>query len=197
MTSLTNLQAQATADPQIHASAGPVSALFSQQGVTSFSEALEWAHRLPYGRNTDRADFMCIFRENCGTCSTKHAALYALCQENGIKEAQLIVVICKLDTELDPRVEGFLHELGVDFFPEAHCFIHYAGQDIDVTFPDQTPTVKVSILHRYSIQAEQIGDYKLALHHDYLRQWLKEKGLSYSFDELWSKREAWIASLCN
>lgn len=180
----------------IDGAAGAISVAFRQQRLNSFSEVIEWTHQLPYGRNLDRADYMLIFTEGCGTCSTKHAALAALCHENGI-EAQHQVAICQLDTDLDPNVASFLDALGVDFFPEAHCYLRYADRNIDVTFPDQPPTLKTKVLQSFPIEPEQIGHHKLALHHEYLRGWLQDTGLDkrLAFDEVWRLREAWIASL--
>jgi hypothetical protein len=153
-------------------------------------------HRLSYGRNSDRADYILIFTEGCGTCSTKHAALATLCGENGI-DAQLQVAICQLDTDLDPNVASLLDELGVGFFPEAHCYLRYADQDIDVTFSDQPPTLKAKVLQNFPIEPEQIGHHKLTLHHEYLDRWLVDQGLyrRFTFDEVWRLREEWIASL--
>ena len=175
---------------------GAVSEAFRKRSVNRFSEVLEWTHQLPYGRNSDRADYMLIFSNGCGTCSTKHAALAALCHENSI-DAQLQVAICKLDTELDPNVASFLDELGVGFFPEAHCYLGYADRDIDVTFPDQLPTLKARVLQSFPIKPEQIGQHKLTLHHEYLARWLVEQKLDkqFTFDEVWRLREEWIVSL--
>lgn len=183
-------------DYTIDGECGSVSAAFRKHGVDHFSEALEWTHQLPYSRNSDRADYTLIFSEGCGTCSTKHAALAALCRENGI-EAQLQVAICKLDTELDPNVASFLDELGVGFFPEAHCYLRYADRDIDATFPDQLPTLKAKVLQSFPIEPEQIGQHKLTLHHEFLAYWLVEQKLDkrFTFDEVWRLREEWIASL--
>lgn len=75
--------------------------------------------------------------------------------------------------------------------------VEYAKKDIDVTFPDQPPILQAIVLHRYLIQPEQIGDHKLALHHEYLHHWIKENELDkrYSFGQVWRLRGAWIASL--
>jgi len=183
-------------DYTIDGECGPVSGAFRKHGVNLLSGALEWAHQLPYGRNSDRADYMLIFSEGCGTCSTKHAVLAALCRENGI-EAQLQVAICKLDTELDPNVASFLDGLGISFFPEAHCYLRYADRDIDVTFPDQPSTLKAKVLQSFPIGPEQIGQHKLTLHYEYLAHWLVEQKLDkrFTFDEVWRLREEWIASL--
>ena len=183
-------------DYAIDKSAGPVSEAFWQQTVSTFAGALQWTHHLPYGRNSDRSDYMCIFGEGCGTCSTKHAALAALCRESNV-QAQLQVVICRLDRQRAPSISNFLDVLGVDFFPEAHCYLQYAGQDIDVTFSDQPMVLTAEVLQSYPIQPEQIGEYKWGLHKKYLHRWFKEQKLDkrFTFDEVWQMREAWIASL--
>ena len=42
----------------------------------------------------------------------------------------------------------------------------------------------------------QIGDYKIALHHDFLRGWLREnREVAVTLDELWRIREACIRAL--
>lgn len=183
-------------DYRIDRSTGPVSAAFQRKRVDSFAEALEWTHQLRYARNSRRGDYMLIFSEERGTCSTKHAALATLCRENGV-EVQLQVAICKLDVELDSSVTGFLDALGAEFFPEAHCYLRYASNDIDVSFPEQSPTLKAKVLEHRTIEPEQIGDHKLAIHHEYLRRWLVETALDkrFTFDEVWRLREEWIARL--
>lgn len=175
-------------------SSAPVSIAFRKHGIDSFSQALEWVHALPYGRNSDRANYMLIFQELRGTCSTKHAAVAALAHENGIF-MQLQMAICKLDATLEPKVQPLLDQMGIEFLPEAHCYLHYAGQDIDLTFPDQAPTLRVETLEVHTIQPEQIGSYKLAIHQDYLKKWLKLKKLDMTFEEVWQLRENWIQSL--
>ncbi|MGI6128050.1 MAG: hypothetical protein ACOYEF_14125 [Planifilum sp.] len=48
------------------------------------ASAAAYIRRLPYGCNTDRGDFRRVLREGKGTCSTKHALLVRLAQEQGI-----------------------------------------------------------------------------------------------------------------
>ena len=107
------------------------------------------------------------------------------------------MIICRLDIQRIPRISNFLDKLSVDFFPEAHCYLQYAGQNIDVTFPDQPTVLKAEVLHTYPIQPEQIGSYKWSLHQKYLHCWFEEQKLDqrFTFDEVWQLREEWIASL--
>jgi len=175
---------------------GPISRAFRHQGINSFLKAVEWTHKLPYGRNSDRKNTMQMFDEGRGTCSTKHALLAALCSENGV-QTELMLAICKLNRQLEPKVASLLDQLGVDFFPEAHCYLRYEGHDIDITFPDQPPILKAEVLQTHTIHPEQIGDHKMALHKDYLRNWLRDQQPKsrFSFEEVWRLREDWIRSL--
>jgi hypothetical protein len=88
---------------------GAVTQHFLEVGVTSFKEALDWVHKLPYGRNQDRADYSKIFEEWKGTCSTKDAALAALARVSpqGAKMAQSFVSSV-LETHVCPYTLKFL-----------------------------------------------------------------------------------------
>ena len=59
-------------------SARPISSVFMDRGIDNFRAAGRYLHHLPYGRNTDRADFRLVLTEGRGTCSTKHALLAEL-----------------------------------------------------------------------------------------------------------------------
>lgn len=63
---------------------GEISREFLDRGLADMAVAVEYVRRLPYGRNTNRGDFRLVLREMKGTCSTKHALLACLAQEQGI-----------------------------------------------------------------------------------------------------------------
>src|SRR5690606_40077218 len=63
---------------------GEISREFRSRGLTDMASAAAYIRRLPYGCNTDRGDFRRVLREGKGTCSTKHALLVRLAQEQGI-----------------------------------------------------------------------------------------------------------------
>jgi hypothetical protein len=175
---------------------GDVSERFLLHKIKSFHEAIEWIHQLPYGRNTNRADYLSIFDEFRGTCSTKHAVLAALADEHH-QEVQLKMVICKLDQNVDKTVGKLLLQLKVPYFPEAHCYIKCNKGALDLTFPDQDVVPRVSVLKEYDISPKDIGDKKVSIHHEYIKFWMKDSMFSqqYSFDEVWELRERWIQSL--
>lgn len=51
---------------------------FLWRSLADFHSAVAYVSRLPYRRNYNRADYNLVFKEECGTCSTKHALLAAL-----------------------------------------------------------------------------------------------------------------------
>lgn len=174
---------------------GPVTNAFREIGIENFNQALQWTHSLSYGRNRQK-NYMLIFSELRGTCSTKHAALAALGLENGF-QIKLQMAICKLDAKFNPKALPLLDRLKCSFFPEAHCYLQYNDQQIDITFPDQLPTLTAEVLEIYTINPEDIGDKKLAIHQEYLRKWLYTKNLKsrFTFEKVWQMREEWLHSL--
>jgi hypothetical protein len=55
----------------------------------------------------------------------------------------------------------------------------------------------MQFLHEEAITPEQIGDYKVQLHQQFLRQWITNTALTqrFSFEEIWKIREECIAAL--
>jgi hypothetical protein len=75
----------------------------------------------------------------------------------------------------------------------------YEGQRIDVTRSGAEPAEPiVQFLYEEAIVPEQIGDYKVTLHRQYMQTWVKnnaEKARERSFEEVWRIREECIAAL--
>jgi hypothetical protein len=86
---------------------------------------------------------------------------------------------------------------GLDSIPEAHCHLEYAGRRVDITRSGIAAQAPIARFHReWSIEPEEIGAHKLALHQQYLRSWLRERrDLCFSLEELWRIREACILAL--
>ncbi|HVA80534.1 MAG TPA: hypothetical protein VNF29_06385 [Candidatus Binataceae bacterium] len=177
---------------------GEVTAAFAGAGVRDFRAAARYINALPYGRNTSRTDPLIVMRERRGTCSTKHALLARLAVENRL-EVALVIGIYKMTERNTPGVGGVLAANGIESIPEAHCYLRYRGDRIDVTREiaggPEEPIAR--FLHEEDISPEQIGDYKVALHQRWMREWIAApaapRGLG--FDELWKIREACIAAL--
>lgn len=171
---------------------------FLRRGLTNFHAALNHVWRLPYGRNSNRADFSLVLKENRGTCSTKHALLAALSAEQE-RCVFLTLGIYEINTRNTPGVGEALDEFGLESIPEAHCYLTYRDERIDITrFSDEQAAEPIEdFLYEEKIRPDQIGGYKLALHRAFFQNWMREKNLDrqFGFEELWSVREKCIAAM--
>lgn len=177
--------------------ADPVSCAFLRHHATDFSSASNYIRNLPYGRNADKNNLMTVFSDGCGTCSTKHALLKQLADENHIDGLQLVLCIFKMNSLNTPKVSATLEKYGLDYIPEAHNYLKYDGQIFDFTGPGFDPkNYKEDILHETEIMPAQITDFKVASHKNFLQKWLAENpGIKYSLNELWAIREQCIEDL--
>ena len=177
--------------------AGELSINFLVRGISDFQAAGCYLHQLPYGRNSDRADYRLVFAEERGTCSTKHALLAELAREQNLPVV-LTLGIYEMHERNTPGVGRILDKYRMPFVPEAHCYLTYEGTRIDVTRSGLEPMEPiVKLLHEETITPEQIGDYKVHVHHRFLRQWSTQTTLTHqrSFEEIWRIREECIAAL--
>ncbi|MEY3438075.1 MAG: hypothetical protein RL265_660, partial [Bacteroidota bacterium] len=72
---------------------GEFSLLFREYGITTFQEACQFVKNIPFGRISEINNFKLVLTENRGTCSSKHALLAILAEENGQTEIELIAGI--------------------------------------------------------------------------------------------------------
>ena len=180
------------------APAGPLTAALAARGVTGFREAGRYLQSLPYGRTANRAAFSAVLDERRGTCSTKHALLAAVAQEQQLA-VQLTLGIYEMHDRNTPGVGAVLARYQLAAIPEAHCYLTYAGTRIDVTRSGADPAEPIArFLHEEAIVPEQIGEYKVALHRRFMRTWVSDNAAAVggrSFEEVWRIREACIAAL--
>jgi hypothetical protein len=97
-----------------------------------------------------------------------------------------------------PGVGKVLNNYGLSFVPEAHCYLTYEGIRIDVTRSGAEPSEPIrKFLHEETITPEQIGDYKVHAHQQFLRQWRGQTALTrrFGFEEIWKIREECILAL--
>jgi len=177
---------------------GLVSAEIVVCGIHDFRVAGRYLHALPYGRTADRADFRSVLREGKGTCSTKHALLATLAQEQSLP-VSLMLGIYEMHERNTPGVGAVLTQYGLVSLPEAHCYLTFEGRRIDITRSGAESTEPIShFLHEETIIPAQIGEYKVLLHRRFMQDWVNSnetlvKGLS--LEEVWQIREACIAAL--
>jgi len=174
-----------------------VSQAFRDRNINSFQEAIHFVSHLPYGRNADKTKFVTVLADGRGTCSTKHALLLSLARENDVPRVSLFIGIFRMNAINTPLVTHTLHTYALDYIPEAHCYLKINGEILDVTngiangdsfLPD--------LLEEQEIVPEQIGEFKISYHKDYLAKWLRENpAIPYSLKELWDIREQCIRDL--
>jgi hypothetical protein len=174
---------------------GIVSSTFLQLGLNHFDQAAEYVMTLRYARNSDKNNLLALFTEQCGTCSTKHALLKTLADEQGQTAFQLVIGMFKMNAHNTPPVAAVLNQYHLDYMPEAHCYLKHQGQMLDYTMPAFTD-LSNDIMAERIIEADQIAAYKVQYHKDYLQQWLSEHpAIPYQLDQLWAIREQCIQAL--
>lgn len=176
---------------------GKLSLDFLSRDIADFRAAGRYLYHLPYGRNTDRSDYRLVILEGRGTCSTKHALLAALAQEQQLP-VHLTLGIYEMHERNTPGVGKVLDTYGLPFLPEAHCYLTQQRGRFDVTRSGLEPSEPISrFLHEETISPNQIGDYKVRVHQQFLQQWSAQTALTHrlSFAEIWNIREECIAAL--
>ena len=175
---------------------GPFTARFRSAGVRDFTGAARYLLTLPYGRITDRRRVWLVLEEGRGTCTTKHALLAELAREQGI-DVQLMLGIYEMSERNTPGVGRVLSAHGLACIPEAHCYLRYRGERVDITGVPAGAEPIERFLHEEPITVEQIGDYKIGVHRRFLAEWIPraEAARGRTLDEVWSIREACIAAL--
>ncbi|WP_276134081.1 hypothetical protein [Polluticoccus soli] len=173
---------------------GVISGAFKSVQAATFGDACNYITNLPYGRNADKNNLLSVFSDGCGTCSTKHALLFKLAEENGIKGLKLTMGIYKMNALNSSPVAKVLEQHGLEYIPEAHNYLRYGNEVIDCTARKPLNFLP-DLLEETEIRPDQITDFKVIYHKGYLDQWRLETGSKYSLDELWTIREACIAAL--
>jgi len=175
--------------------AGDVTRGFLALGIEDYRAAARFIHHLPYGRNADRANFRLVLPEGRGTCSTKHALLAALAEEQRLP-VHLTLGIYEMSERNTPGVGAVLDRNGLAFVPEAHCYLTNDGSRIDVTREVADAKEPIArFLHEETIAPAQIGEYKLAMHQAWMRQWVARELPGREWQSIWKIREHCIAAL--
>lgn len=180
-------------------SKGQISKEFVDRNILTFREASIFVRQLAYGRNADKNNLASVFTDNCGTCSTKHALLKKLAVENNFEKVKLIVGLFQMNKINTPEISETLDKYQLEFIPEAHCYLKFEDQIIDLTKINSNPTDFLDdLIEEIEISPEQITDYKVNYHKNYLVTWLdKNEQVSYSLNDIWKIREQCIQDLAD
>jgi len=176
---------------------GAISRLFLNHNISTFSEATHFVRELAYGRNRNKEDLKTVFQDSCGTCSSKHALLKRLAEENHVADLKLMMGIFRMNAVNTPKISATLQRHKLDYIPEAHNYQKYADLILDFTTVNSKPAdCENDLLEEIEITADKISDFKVKYHQDYLRTWLHKQNFpKLTLDELWKIREQCIADL--
>ena len=174
----------------------PLSRQVIQAEIFNLESLLHFTQQLPYGRNKNRTDLSLVLRERKGTCSSKHAFVKKIAEENSWNNIQLFIGIYKMNHLNTPKIGNSLMDSGLEYIPEAHCYLKIDGQAIDITSPSAAfENVKNDILEEHEINSTQVNTFKVDLHQQFLKTWILENEVTNTFDEVWALREMCIENL--
>ena len=95
-----------------------------------------------------------------------------------------------------PGIGDIINSSGLNYIPEAHCYIKHDNNKIDITNPlSDLSNIESAVLQETEIQADQIGLFKQEYHKAFLKSWINKNKIDYSLEELWAIRETCIYTL--
>lgn len=174
-----------------------ISQLFKQNNCFDFLSASEFVRNLFYRRNLNKDNLATVFIDNCGTCSTKHALLKTLAEENQQSDFKLILGIFRMNGVNTPKIKSVLETYNLDYIPEAHNYLKFKNQILDFTKKNSTENDFINdLLEEIEIEPHQINQFKIEFHRSYLKKWLFENPqIHHSLEKIWDIRELCIARL--
>ncbi|MFK8057105.1 MAG: hypothetical protein AB8F78_13360 [Saprospiraceae bacterium] len=174
--------------------AGKVTQLSLKQGLTTFREVCEHLFRLPYRRPSGKTPES-VFVEGCGTCSSKHSVLKTIAEEHGQQDIELVLCVFRMANSNTPKIGKVLRRGPLSAIPEAHNYIRWGEEAIDITKPGlHVSNLQADILEERVVSLEELTR-KSELHRDWLKSWLKANHPEISLEAAWEQREACIEAL--
>ncbi len=173
---------------------GFLSKLCRDNNLSHFQELCNYIKLLPYGRNSDKNKLSLVITEKKGTCSTKHAFLAEVAQENRIETIALFIGVYKMSNENTPGIGDVLLKNNLEYIPEAHNYLKYNNVILDYTSRKDF-SFKEHLLYEEQILPKQITDYKINLHQTFIKKWIVEACIPFSFEDIWDIREQCISNL--
>lgn len=175
---------------------GSISRVAIAKGLTDFQMCMDYVQQLPYGRNANRQNLSLVLTENKGSCSSKHALLTAIAEEQSIPKIQLILCVYKMNQSNTPGIGSHIKDIGLEYIPEAHCFLRIDGIAHDLTSASSSISrISNAILKEEVITSMQVSEYKVSYHQKFIQGWIAQNNISKTFEEVWAAREKCIASL--
>lgn len=181
---------------QSFSSTDNLTALVKNKGIKNWSELIEFIQILPYGRNQNREDFSLVIKENKGTCSSKHSFLKKVADLNNFDNVKLILGMYKMNHLNTPKIGDTILKSGLEYIPEAHCYLKLNNQRIDITnYNSDIENLISDIIEEIEIEPEQVTTFKVDYHKKYLQNWITENEIKMNFEDIWEIREQCIQKL--
>lgn len=167
-----------------------------ESGVVTWEDLIRCVRNFHYGRNSNRSDVSLVWYERKGSCSSKHAFLKHIADLNSIPNVELMLCLFKMTPQNTQKVGAVLEQNDLNYIPEAHCYIRFNSEAIDVTTQNSSfASIQPDILEEQSIQANQVVDYKVNYHKQFMKEWVEMHHPEKSFEDLWRIREECISAL--
>ncbi len=167
-----------------------------EYGIKTWSELIDFVKHLPYGRNSNREDLSLVIKEGRGTCSSKHALLKTIADHNKVENVRLILGMYRMNHLNTPKIGTVILQAGLDYIPEAHCYIKINNQRVDITNSNSDiEKLTGDIMYEMEINPTQVGTFKVEYHKEYLKNWISENEIELDFDSVWKIREQCIKRL--
>lgn len=170
--------------------------LILDRKIKNWSELIDFTKKIPYGRNLNREDFSLPIKENKGTCSSKHSFLKKIADLNNFENVKLVLGMYRMNHLNTPKIGDTILENGLEYIPEAHCYLKLNNRRIDVTNGDaDIQKIAGDIIQEIEIEPEQVNTFKVDFHKKFLENWINQNELQISIDRIWEIREACINKL--
>lgn len=127
----------------------------------------------------------------------QHALLKRLADENNVHKIKLIVGIFKMNKTNTPEISATLQQYQLEYIPEAHCYLKWEDQILDLTKINAKPTDFLDdLIEEIDMLPHQITNYKEDYHKNHILHWLNNnKQITYALDDIWKIREQCIQDL--
>lgn len=178
---------------------GICSNAFKKLQIFQFKDACKFVCSLPYQRIVNKSDPLAVLVEAHGTCSTKHALLKRLADEQNQTKISLQLGIFEMNDNNTPVLSPLLKENQLQAIPEAHCYLKYNECRFDFTGNDKIKLdIEKEIIAEYEINPTDIFTRKQEIHKNFHIQWLLANKINHlNQQQVWQLREECIELLSN
>lgn len=167
--------------------------LVRNRNIHNWSELLNFVKELPYGRNQNRHDLSLVLKDNKGSCSSKHAFVKKIADMNYFENIQLMLGMYKMNHLNTPKIGRIIADSGLDYIPEAHCYLKMNNRRIDLTTKDAgIGNIANYLMEEFEITPDQVDTFKVEYHRNFLEKWVNEQNVKWDAQQIWEVREKCI-----